>query len=1521
MIDSIIRFSIYNKLIIIALTLGLITWGGFSVTQLTVDALPDITSNQVQVITQSPALAATEVEKYITVPLEISLRTVPNTQEIRSFSRMGLSVITVVFEDDIPQEKARQQISEKLRDAEPNLVAGAGRPEMAPITTGLGEFYQYTLTVDKKYKSKYSLTDLRTMQDWIVKRQLLGIKGVVEISSFGGMLKQYEVSIDPERLRAMNLSVSQVFLALQENNSNSGGSYIEKGTDAFFIRSEGMVKNLQDIENVVITSRGGIPVLVRDVATVQFGHAVRYGAMSRNGEGEAVGGIVLLLKGESANNVVVDVKKRVEEIQKSLPEGVKIESFIDRSKLIDRAIGTVQRNLIEGGLIVVFVLVLLLGNLRAGLVVASVIPLCLLFSFAMMRLFGVSANLMSLGAIDFGLIVDGAVIIVEAVVHRLAINNYQLTINSYDPDSENSTTSPPLIKERGLGVLLSQSQMDESVYHSTVSIRQSAAFGEIIILIVYLPILALSGIEGKMFRPMAETVGFAIFGALILSLTYVPMMSALFLSKKISHKETIADKIMGFLYGIYEPVIRWVVAKNNADRVLNPASVILTKFRNLIVIGISILFFILSLFIFNKLGGEFIPELNEGDFAVETILHTNASLSQSIKMNTEAQKIMLQEYPDEVLQVVSRIGSSEIPTDPMGINACDLIILLTEPSNWKKAKNMEELAEKMKESLSALPGVSFEFTQPIQMRFNELIAGVKSDVAIKIYGEDLEVLYEKAQEVAKKIRKIDGIADLKVEQIEAIPQMVVAYDRQKIAQYGLKINELNILLKSAFAGEKAGVVYEGEKRFDMVIRLDSSYRQDIQQIRDLYLDLPNGGKVPFSEVANIDYQDTPSEIARENTRRRISIGINVRNRDVESLVTEIQEVINEKIKLPSGYSITFGGAFENLKAAKDRLSIAVPVALILILILLFFTFNSLTEALMVFVAIPLSAIGGIWALWLRDMPFSVSAGIGFIALFGVAVLNGIVLIAQFNLLEKEGVTDIKQRILEGTKTRFRPVIMTAAVASLGFLPMALSQSAGAEVQRPLATVVIGGLLSATLLTLVVLPVIYSFVKGGKIKIGKEMIMVSVMMTIPFYGKSQTQNLTRSVGRPDPSPKERGAFISENSPLHGRGAGATDASGEALSLQSCLKKALENNPNLKISNLEITQNQALTKSARDLGKTTFDVQYGRTQVFTGNDITMSVGQNFALPSLYKAQENLLKGNVLTAEKRANLSKNQLIGEVKSVYFLLLNNGELIKLLTRQDSLYQAAFRAASVRYKVGETNLLEKISFEARLKEIQNRIQGLKSDEKALYQNLKFLINTSEDFLIEDELLFQKILIINKLNTLSNPFLSILKQQNEVNILQTNLEKERLKPDFRVGLINQSIEQNYNQNIVQVGVNVPIFTKAQQARIESSKIGQEIGKQQIQLAENQLESQLKTLKIQHDKVKNSIGYYEKSALPQANLIISTATKTYQSGEIEYVEFVQNITQAWQIKESYLSEIQTLNQIIINIETIIGNENSY
>lgn len=1454
MIDSLIKFSIRNKLIIGLFVAGLIAWGSVSLSQLTVDALPDITSNQVQVITQSPALAATEVEKFITYPLEISLRTIPNVKEIRSFSRMGLSVITVVFEDKVATEVTRQQVAEKLKAAESSLLPGTGIPEMAPITTGLGEFYQYTLQVDPKYKEKYSLMDLRTIQDWIVKRQLLGVKGVVEVSSYGGKLKQYEVAIDPERLRAMNLSIAEVFDALQMNNSNSGGSYIEKGTNAYFIRSDGMVENLDDIGNIVVTNRKGFPVLIRDVAKVQFGHAVRYGAMTRNGEGEVVGGIVLLLKGESAEKVVKSVKTRIQEIQKSLPEGITINAFIDRSNLIDKAIGTVTKNMMEGGLIVIFILVLLLGNLRAGLIVASVIPLCLLFSFAMMNLFGVSANLMSLGAIDFGLIVDGAVIIIESVIHHLIFRAKVF---------EKNGNKTQLFR-------LTQDEMNDEVYQSAVSIRKSAAFGEIIILIVYLPILALTGIEGKMFRPMAQTVGFAILGALILSLTYVPMMASLFLSKKISTKQTLADRIIDFLYGFYEPIIKKALAARK------------------IVIFAAVLLLLVSLFVFGRLGGEFIPQLNEGDFAVETILHSNASLTQSINVNNKAQKIILEKFPDEVKQIVSRIGSSEIPTDPMGINSCDLIIILNEPEKWTKAKTIEELSEKMDKTLEALPGVNFEFTQPIQMRFNELIAGVKSDIAIKIFGEDLNILFKKANECARYIEKIQGVGNIKVQQLNGVPQMVINYDRPKIAQYGLKINDLNRLIKVAFAGEATGIVFEGEKRFDMVVRLDSSYRQDIQNIRDLYVDLPNGGKVPFEELADIDYQNAPSEIARDNARRRITIGINVRNRDVESLVNEIQQTLNEKVRLPSGYNITYGGAFENLQAAKSRLSIAVPVALLLIFILLFFTFQSFIEALMVFVAIPLSAIGGIFALWIRGMPFSVSAGIGFIALFGVAVLNGIVLIAYFNQLEKEGLEQIKERIIQGVKVRFRPVIMTASVASLGFLPMALSTSPGAEVQRPLATVVIGGLLTATVLTLVVLPVVYSLVRQkARFKGGKTAVVLLICCLMSIGLKAQSPDGSKQVL-------------------------------PVLSLQMCIDKADLQNRNIALSKLEISGNEVLVKTARELPKTNVDLQYGRTQTYLNNDATMSFSQSFLLPSVYRAHENLLKSNVITSEKRLDFTRNQIIGTVKGYYFQILNNTLHLKLLSEEDSLFQTAFNAAAVRYKTGETNLLEKVSAEARLKEIRNRIQIVNAEEAEFYQNLKFLLNYEQSFVIDKNLSGKKALELSELNIQKNPFLAILRQQIEVSHLQTSFEKEKLKPDLRIGLTTQSIERNYNQNFVQGGLSVPVFAKAQKARIKAYGINEEISKGNLQVAENQIQTELNNLKLQYQKLQKSLDYYENSALPQADLILKTALKSFKEGEIEYFEFAQSTTQAWQIKEAYLVELQNYNQIVINIETLIGNE---
>ncbi|WP_276348868.1 CusA/CzcA family heavy metal efflux RND transporter [Daejeonella sp. JGW-45] len=999
MFDKIIHFSINNKLVIGFFTLGIIVWGAYSLSNLPIDAQPDITNNQVQIFTLSPNLGAIEVEQFITSPIELSMGNIPRVVERRSLSRSGLSAITLVFDDDVDIYWARQQIAERI--SEVDIPQELGKPEMAPVSTGMGEIYQYTLHTKPGYEKKYSLTDLRTIQDWIVRAQLAGTPGIAEINAWGGFVKQYEVAVDNERLNAAGVSMPEIFAALQSNNESSGGSYIESKDNALFIRGLGQVKSLSDIENIVIKNIGGIPVLVKNVAIVRFGNAPRYGAITRNASGEVVAGLTLMLKGENFNEVIREVKSRVALIQKSLPEGVVIEPFIDRTDLVGRAIHTVKKNLIEGALIVIFVLVLLLGNWRAGLVVASVIPLAMLFAFSMMRLFGVSGNLMSLGAIDFGLIVDGAVIIVESVVHRITMKG-----------RDHSETSK-----------LSQQQMDNEVQKSASMLMKSAAFGQMIILIVYLPLLTLIGIEGKMFKPMAQTVVFAIVGAFILSLTYVPMISSLLLSRKTEHKRNFSDRIMSALERIYLPAL------NGALKIKG------------IVIASAIGLFVISLWIFSTLGGEFIPTLEEGDFALEVRLIRGTSLTKSVETFTQMEKVLKKEIP-EIKEIVSKIGSAEIPSDPMPIEGGDVMLAMKPKDQWVSAKTKEEMIEKIQTVLAVFPGLEVEVSQPMQMRFNELISGIKQDVAIKIFGDDLDVLSAQANQVAALISNVNGVDHPKVEKVTGLPQIFVEYNRPKIAQYGLNISDVNTLLRTAYAGNVAGTVYEGEKRFDLVVRLQKNDRQDVSAIENLYIPLPNGAKLPLGEVATVQVTEAPEQISRENGKRRIYIGFNVQGRDIESVVGEIQEVLNTRLKLPAGYYIMYGGQFENLNAAKKRLSVAVPVALLLILTLLYFTFSSVKQALLIFTAIPLSAIGGVLALWIRGMPFSISAGIGFIALFGVAVLNGIVLISYFNQLEEEGVTDVDERIQTGARIRLRPVIMTASVASLGFLPMAISTGAG-----------------------------------------------------------------------------------------------------------------------------------------------------------------------------------------------------------------------------------------------------------------------------------------------------------------------------------------------------------------------------------------------------------------------------------------------------------------------------------------------
>ena len=1057
MFQKLITYSIRHKLVIGVLSIALAIWGVWSLVHLPFDSTPDITDNQVQVITQAPSLGAQEVEQYVTTPVEMALANIPRIQERRSISRSGLSVITLVFDDAADIYWARSQVSQVVEQLEKELPKNT-ETEMGPIATGLGEIYHYTIRAKEGYEHKYSLTQLRTMQDWIVRKQLSGTPGVAEVSGWGGYVKQYEVAINTDQLNASGVSVSEVFDALQRNNANTGGSYIEENSNQYYIRGIGVVKNLEDVANITVKTVDGTPVKVGDVAKVQLGHATRFGAVTRNGEGEVVAGIAIMLKGENFQEVIKNVKERINQIQKSLPEGVVIEPFIDRTNLVDRVEGTIARNLIEGGLIVIFVLVIFLGNWRAGLVVASVIPLSMLFAFGMMKTFGIAGNLMSLGAIDFGMIVDSAVIIVEAVVTHINTGHFsQPEVRAaYLAQCQNGGAAIPFA--------LTQKQMDEEVHFSASRIRQSAAFGEIIIMIVYIPLMTLVGIEGKMFRPMALTVFFAILGAFILSLTYVPMASSLMLSRKVHTRKTFSDRMIEKLQAWYRPVLDWVLARNKD------------------VITGAVALFCVSVVGFKYLGGEFIPSLEEGDFAVEMSMSQGTSLSQMVESCTKAEKLLKKEYP-EIKQVVSRIGSAEIPTDPMPVERADIMIALKPKAEWTSAKTTPELMEKMEETLSAIPGLEAEISQPIQMRNNELLTGIKQDVAIKIFGDDLDVLTQQAGKVKKMIEDVPGVSGIFVEEVAGLPQIQVKYNHEKMAVYGVSVDDISEILETTFAGAVAGSLYEGDKKFDIVLRMDPSQR-NVESLEQLSIPLKDGTNIPLSQVADIDYSPAPAQVSHEDGARRIYVGFNVKGRDVQSTVEDIQEILDEKLKLPDGYYYNYGGEFENLQSATNRLMVVIPIALVIILLLLYATVKNVRESLFVFSAIPLAAIGGVWALWLRGMPFSISAGVGFIALFGVAVLNGIVLIGQMNQMQREeksadklsassGVTElIHHRIIESCMVRLRPVLMTALVASMGFLPMALSQGDGAEVQRPLATVVIGGLITSTLLTLLVLPAIY-----------------------------------------------------------------------------------------------------------------------------------------------------------------------------------------------------------------------------------------------------------------------------------------------------------------------------------------------------------------------------------------------------------------------------------------------------------------
>lgn len=1460
MIERIIRFSIKNKIIIGLFALALVAWGTYSLVHLPIDAVPDITNNQVQVISRAPSLAVQEVESFITAPVEVSVANIPDVVELRSISRLGLSVVTVVFKENVDIYWARQQIGERLREAEDQIPQGLAKIEMAPISTGLGEIFQYTLEIKDGYKDKFTPMDLRTFQDWIVRRQMLGTPGVADVNSYGGFVKQYEIAVKPERLRAMNLSLTDIFEALENNNENTGSAYIDKKPEAYFIRGIGLVKTLDDIENIVVKTVNGIPVLVRDVSTVQFGHATRYGALVSDTT-EAVGGVVMMLKGANANEVIGQVKEKITSIQKSLPEGIEITPYLDRTDLVDRAIGTVTRNLLEGALIVIFILVLLLGNFRAGLIVASVIPLAMLFAIGMMQLFGVSGNLMSLGAIDFGLIVDGAVIIVESIVHRITM----------------SKTHHTGIKR------LTQPQMDEEVFQASSKIRTAAAFGEIIILIVYLPILALVGIEGKMFKPMGQVVSFAILGAFILSLTWVPMISSLFLSKNTEHKRNISDKIMDLFHKAFNPVILYALK------------------HKLAIVLTAVVLFIGSLFLFSRLGGEFIPQLEEGDLAGLVITLQGGSPANTVDEVKRANTILRDNFP-EIKHLIAKIGPGEIPTDPTPMETGDYIITLKPKSEWTTAETREELVEKMEEKLAVLAGIKFEFSQPIQLRFNELMTGSRQDVAIKLFGDNLDTLALKASQIEKLIQNIEGVTDINVEKVTGLAQIQVEYNRPRMAQYGVSVTEINNILKAAFAGSTAGVVFDEEKRFDLVVRLDKANRRDISDVKNLSIALPDGRLISLDQLASVEIKTGPAQVSRENTKRRLTIGFNVRGRDVQSVVKDAQSKLDANLTLPVGYYTTFGGQFENLIAARERLAIAVPVALLLIFVLLFFTFHSLKQTVLIYTAVPMAAIGGVVALWLRDMNFSISAGVGFIALFGVAVLNGIVLIAEFNRLEKEGVADITERVLKGLNTRLRPVLMTAAVASLGFLPMALSTSAGAEVQKPLATVVIGGLITSTLLTLVVLPILYIiftkrnfrlFSKKRKLNTG-GMVMILLLVSSLFVNKAEAQQT------------------------------------KPITLQNAIQLALDSNLAVRSAAYSVDVQKALKGASWDIPKTAIEGQYGQFNSYT-KDNSFTVSQSFAFPTVYINQNKLANANVKSSEWQHKASQLEIATQVKQVYWQLAYLYSKQKSLIYQDSLFSGFLRAAELRAKTGETNRLEMITARSQSLEIKNQLQQTTADIGIFNRKMQTLINTDIAFYPADTVLRRSgfVTLTDSSALTANPSLGYTQQQIEVARIEKKLERSRMMPDFTIGYFSQTLQGTQEVNGIprtfgtgdrftgiQAGIAIPLWFTPYTSKTKAAKIKQQIATTNAEYYTKSLSGSYQALLSEYSKFNNSVEFYEKQAVPEADLIIEQATRSYKAGAMDYLDYILSLNRALSIKQNYLNALNGYNQTIISIDFITG-----
>lgn len=1438
MFAKIVHFSIRKKLFVVLTTLLLLAGGIYSMLTLPIDAVPDITNNQVQIVTVSPTLAPQEVEQLITFPIEIAMSNVMNVEEIRSVSRFGLSLVTVVFKENVPTLDARQLVNEQIQMVSGEIPPELGTPELMPITTGLGEIYQYVLKVAPGYEDRYDAMELRTIQDWIVKRQLSGIPGIVEINSFGGYLKQYEVAVDPDALYSLNITIGEVFEALSRNNQNTGGSYIEKVNRAYYIRSEGMINDLHDVEQIVVTNRGGIPVHIGDIGRVQFGAPKRFGAMTKDGEGECVGGIAMMLKGANANVVTKELEKRVAKVQQMLPEGISVEPYLNRSELVNRNISTVVRNLVEGAIIVFLVLIVFLGNVRAGLIVASVIPLAMLFAFILMRIFNVSANLMSLGAIDFGIVVDGSIVILEGILAHLY--------------------------GRGLrGRTLSREEMDREVEKGAGHVVRSATFAVLIILIVFFPILTLTGIEGKYFTPMAKTLVFCIIGALLLSITYVPMMASLFLKRTVTVKPTLADRFFNSLNKVYQRVLRFSLAHVRGT------------------ISVSFVALLLSLLLFTKLGAEFIPTLDEGDFAMQMTLPAGSSLSKSIEVSLEAEKKLKERFP-EIKHVVAKIGTAEVPTDPMAVEDADVMIVMKPFNEWTSASSRAEMVEKMKACLDSIKGAEFNFSQPIQLRFNELMTGAKADIAIKLYGEDMTELYNKAREAARYVEQVPGAADVLVEQAMGLPQLLVRFDRAKIARYGIDIEELNTVIRTAYAGETAGVVFENERRFDLVVRLDKEKVSDLN-IDKLFVRTKDNIQLPVSEVASIELVNGPLQINRDATKRRVVIGVNVRDADIQQVVSQISESLDKNVKLKPGYYFEYGGQFENLQNAISTLTVVIPIALMLILLLLFFAFRSVIYSLVVFSTVPLSLIGGIVALWLRGLPFSISAGVGFIALFGVAVLNGILMINHFNDIRKRSQYHLcTDRIIsEGCPHLLRPVFLTGLVASLGFVPMAIATSAGAEVQRPLATVVIGGLIVSTILTLIIIPVFYRLVNSIAVRQMRRKNRLSVRKASLLI-----------------------VLLAAFTP-------ASIQAQQSVTLKQAVETAMTNHPRLKMAESEIERARASKGEAWDGGNTSFSYSWGQLNGADRNDNELSVEQSLGslLTPFYK--NALANTQISKGESYRDMVKKEVTAEVKRAWAYYQYAFHINAMYRGQRELAEQLKKSGEQRYLQGDIDLAERNMITALAADLYTR--WLESSEELTLAGRRFTWScySNQPLLPADTSLAVMPIQTDGLS-LSSRHLNYFDAQVQEKKNLLKIERSRFFPELSVGYVRQKIAPLTGLNSWMVGVSFPVLFFPQRSRAKQARINLRIATWEAEDNRRQLSNKVSELQSQLVRQRERLTYYQQAAIKEAEALQNSALKKFQENETDISEFIQSLNAVREIKRGYIETVYAYNITVLELE---------